>query len=859
MIAHRRARPLRSLGSLAAALLLAVATPLLAEAAREPRPILAGQPLTEALAELAARGLPLVFSSRVVLPAMTVAATPAGETARAILDELLAPYGLVAVAGAGGSLVIGAAHAEAIEPAAISGVVRSRQADLPLAGVVVGVGESGVETVTAADGAFRIDGLRPGVYELELRRPGFVIETVAGVVALAGETTELAPWLTPAPFAGDEIVVHPSRAAILRDEPASVVNLGREEILSLPHLGNDVLRALEILPGVASNDVTAQFHVRGGRRDEVLVLLDGQELYEAFHLHDFDNALSLVAASNLTGVHLSTGAFAADYGDRMGGVLELSTAPPPEPGRYRLAASLLAVELGASRPLAGGEGGWLVHGRHGTGELAREILDREQPEYWDVFGRLDRRFGERQSARLNLLTAGDRYDLVEPGDEEAKTVDTDYDVAYLWLTHQAIVGERIFVDSALSWSRGDRDRRAVERDAEKAIDVLDRRESRVVSLQQTWNAQLGSDHHLKLGGLARRFTSDFDYFAAREFDTPLALVRTATSDPVTALDRSFADDHVGFFLSDRWRIGASLTVELGVRYDEHSLVSDSVTSPRAHLAWSLRPGHLLRLAWGRYAQGQRPYELAVEDGELAFHRRERSEQWVAGYEKRFERPARVGPTALRVELYRRAVDHPRPRYENLFEPFDAFPEGETDRFRFAPERSRAAGVELFVRAELGERVQGWLDYAYARSEDSIDGAWVPRLIDQRHTVNFDLHLELVRGWSLDLAGLFHTGRPTTSIALAEIEDDEGESELVPVLGPLNGERLDDYLRFDLRLARAFAVRGGRLALYLDAQNLLGRENDAGFSVELDEDEEALVFDRERWPGFVASAGFAWEF
>lgn len=842
------------------ALLFAVSTlPLSAETARSPRPIVAGEPLAEALAELAARGLPIVFSSRVVNPQMTIRTPPQGTSPRAVLDEILAPAGLVAIDGAGGSLVVAVAGTESVAPAAITGLVLSRRTREPIAGVAVKATEAGSETTTGDDGSFLLDHLQPGMHALELRRPGFVIETVSGVVARSGETTKVELPLTPAPFAGDEIVVQPSRAAVLRDRAASAVHLDRDDVLELPHLGNDVLRALEVLPGVTSNDVTSQFHVRGGRRDEVLVLLDGQELYEAFHLRDFDNALSLVAASNLTGVHLSTGAFAADYGDRMGGVLELSTAPPPEPGRYRLAASLLAVELGAARGFAEGTGSWLVYGRRGTAELAREILDREQPEYWDLFGRIDQRLGERQTARLNLLAAGDRYRLSEPGDEESKRIDTDYDVDYLWFTHQAIVGDRVFLDSAAGWSRADRDRRAEEIDSEKALEVVDRRATRVASLQQTWNARLHENHHLKIGLAARRFETDFDYLATREFDTPLAVVRTATSDAEIVLDRRFEDEHVGLFLSDRWQASESATLELGLRHDHHSLVSDSVTSPRAQLSWAVRPGQILRLGWGHYAQSQRPYELAIEDGERSFSPVERSRHWVLGYERRFESTRPFAPTALRVELYRRAVEDPRRRYENLLEPFDAFPEGETDRYLFAPERSLAQGVELFVRARLGPRIDGWFDYSWSSSEDEIDGRWVPNLIDQRHTLNFDLHVELPRSWTLDLAGLFHTGRPTTSISLPANETEEDESEPIPRLGPLNGERLGDYYRIDLRLARTFAARSGRLRAYLDVQNLLGRENDAGYSVEYDEDEQALSIDRERWPGLVASAGFAWEF
>jgi outer membrane receptor protein involved in Fe transport len=335
----------------------------------------------------------------------------------------------------------------------------------------------------------------------------------------------------------------------------------------------------------------------------------------------------------------------------------------------------------------------------------------------------------------------------------------------------------------------------------------------------------------------------------------------------------FEDDHWGAFAADRWRLTDDLTVELGLRHDDHSGVDDAVTSPRLHLAWAGPVDNLWRLGWGRYAQSQRPYELAVEDAERAPAPIERSEHRVLGWERLFERPARRGPTALRIELYRRTVENPRPRYENLLEPFDAFPEGELDRHRFAPTEARAEGVELFLRGRLGARLDGWLDYAWAKSEDRIDGRWQPRLIDQRHTLNFNLRWRLGESWTLDLAGLLHSGRPTTAVGLeSTLEepapddgegDDEGdgddEVELVPVLGPINGARLADYARLDLRLARGFALARGRLTFHLDVQNLLDRENAAGFSVELDDEEGELVFDPERWPGLVASAGVVWEF
>ena len=139
----------------------------------------------------------------------------------------------------------------------------------------------------------------------------------------------------------ETISIHSSRLSLFEEQPESTLALRREEIEGLPHLGGDLLRATSILPGVAANDVTARPSVRAGRTDELKILLDGQELYEAFHLRDYDSALSVVAERNLSSATLSTGNFATAHGDRLGGVLDLVTTEPAHDLESDLGVSVL--------------------------------------------------------------------------------------------------------------------------------------------------------------------------------------------------------------------------------------------------------------------------------------------------------------------------------------------------------------------------------------------------------------------------------------------------------------------------------------------------------------------------------------
>src|SRR6185295_8462773 len=135
--------------------------------------------------------------------------------------------------------------------------------------------------------------------------PGGVLVVVAKARPAGGGKAALEELRQP--VFHDEIVVQPSRLELLQKQPDASFSFGREEIETLPHLGGDVFRATSLLPGVAANDVTAQLSVHGGRRDEVKILLDGQELYDAYHLKDYDNALSVVPARVLGGATLTTG------------------------------------------------------------------------------------------------------------------------------------------------------------------------------------------------------------------------------------------------------------------------------------------------------------------------------------------------------------------------------------------------------------------------------------------------------------------------------------------------------------------------------------------------------------------------
>ena len=189
-----------------------------------------------------------------------------------------------------------------------------------------------------------------------------------------------------------EIVVT-STFSILKDEPISGTALSREEIMDLPHFADDLFRAVTVLPGTAAGDISGRFAVRGGYYPEILVQLDGQELFEPFHLKDFQGVFSILDPEVIGGVDLIPSGYPAQFGDRMTSVLDMTSGTPGQ-RRTNLGISFSNAWFGSAGTFADGKGHWSGSLRRGYLDVvlkfAQDSEDQDDedpsPQYWDAFG-----------------------------------------------------------------------------------------------------------------------------------------------------------------------------------------------------------------------------------------------------------------------------------------------------------------------------------------------------------------------------------------------------------------------------------------------------------------------------------------
>ena len=188
----------------------------------------------------------------------------------------------------------------------ISGSVTDEETGQPLIGTNIVVVGKGIGAATNTTGQYTIEKLLPGEYLLEFSYIGYKNSEIQAVKISPENTVQLDVKLELADLQLNEIIVTPGQFAVMGKEPTVRQTLTRQDLQTVP-FGEDIYRAITRLPGVTANDFSAKFTIRGGKNEDVLVLMDGQELYEPFHLKDLDGgSLSIIDIEAIKGIDLST-------------------------------------------------------------------------------------------------------------------------------------------------------------------------------------------------------------------------------------------------------------------------------------------------------------------------------------------------------------------------------------------------------------------------------------------------------------------------------------------------------------------------------------------------------------------------
>ena len=685
---------------------------------------------------------------------------------------------------------------------------------------------------------------------------GLAVRSEAGTyIIVRSDPVEPAPAAAPTtesrPTSPDieTVIVAASRYEISRDVTTSRYSLDQRSIQNMPDMGEDPLRIAQRLPGTAASGASARTHFRGGEENEVGIILNGQWLFDPFHIRDYQNIFSAIDARAIDGVEVYTGGFPARYGDRMSGLVLMDSLDTEKSRHTEIGLSVFNTSF-----LTAGEDkdrSWLFSARRGNLDL---IINPKfgQPSYFDVFGEYTFELSPSMRLSMNALYADDKVELVlETDPTERELVVSNTQNAQVWFRLDSDWSPTLTSSTVLALVDFANRRTGETNDPEKMIAaVQEDRDISQVSLRQDWIWSPSSRHRTQWGIDITYSEADLSYAGTAEYFGLQALYENQPS----SADRSVVANPKGgsyaMYVSDRWKLSDRAVVEWGLRWDDQTYTnfgSDSQLSPRFNLLYRTSENSELRLSAGRYHQSQPIQSLQIEDGISNYWPAQRGDHLIAGF--RYLTP---NDTALRIETFLKDMRRVRPRFENLYDPLGVLPELQADRVRIEPTMARAHGIEVSADRSVGDW-DWWASYTWSEVTDQIDGRDVPRSWDQRHALQggFGWHGD---SWDLSVAGSVHSGWPTTGLSL------DSDETIVP--GLRNAEHLPEFASLDFRLSRSLDVRRGSLLVFVEVSNALNRRNVCCVDWDIDEDDAGnavLENSLDYWMPLLPAVGILWEF
>ena len=628
----------------------------------------------------------------------------------------------------------------------------------------------------------------------------------------------------------EEIVVTPGKFTVQSGTDASL-SLSKEGLDLFPLIDNDVFRAAHIFPGVTANDFSARFNLRGGEKDEIVVRLDGMELFEPYHLQDFGGAISIIDLGVIHRADLFMGGFPAEYGDKMSGAFDITT----KTGNREKFAMNLGIDLINAHALLEGplsdKGSWLVSARRGYVDLILALMDADEdlrPQYADLYSKIAYDLTDKDKLTLNALYAWD--DNFIDADDDADDLDSTYHNAMFWTKWRHFYNESVWSDLFVFNNLATQDRRVgrVGRDhlgrRIRGYDSVDKRDFGFLGAKGELTAHLGETHTIR-GGLEWRWSTveygfaPFDQQVTRQFI--LSRCPLCTFGISAKVEGSGSE--VKGYLQDEWQLHPRVALNIGGRYLLQNYRRNDIQkyeiSPRIALAVKPVENLTLRAAWGLYHQPIDLMTIPVETFVTDVGRAGQAIHYILGAEY-----ASGKNFMVRAEGYYKVLT-------NLAGQIQDF--GRQAQIIAPADSGHAKGFDLFSAYALSDRLMGSLGYAFlitkAKEEDlmydrPLFGEEFYRDFDQRHTITLNGSYQIALDWHLHLAWRFHTGNPTTPLEHTSVRHSNGYVDCERGFGEYNTDRLPPYHSLDLRLTKTSEYKSWTLNWYVQILNLYNRSN-----------------------------------
>lgn len=760
----------------------------------------------------------------------------------------------------------------------------STKAGLPFADIFVP--ETKYHTSTNESGEFNIPFRKYGV-SLVVSYVGYRTDSVADIQSGSPVTVRL----RPVGYVTDEVKI------LGKDERGGMANsyeLGNAEIKSFAGITRDPMRALQMMPGVSTDNVaSAKMDVRGGTWDENTVLIDGAEIPDPYHLKEVSFAsLSVFNADMVRSIDFSSGGFGAKYGNALSSVMDIHYK---EGNRKHFEGNLNLSPLDFSASAQGPidkNSSYIVAARGSYLGYMLKTLNVNQDlyaGYYDLQGDAAYHLSGTDKLQLDFMYSKDDA-IQNPTDAfSASSVSgtvngTSTNVSRTMNNVQSFTGHysslflSAFYNSTpapslalktlvyFTGNHGNSDpvndtRLNVKYSAlpnlwsslhaiQNAGYILDANTA-LLSESAIYHASPILEFDAGLGG--RRINYKYDpHMGVTGFSESNVLSYPDTTITPNVGQVKYLDTtkiNTGAFaasgyIQSRADLPDGLTLTAGARLDYFNLDREARVSPRLNFSWLAPLGVTISGGAGVYYQLPSYNQLkssSPSDTNTPF---EKATQFILGFERKLGSAAN-----LQVQFYRKYYSDLVPAIRNAYTGLYYNPAIDNGI-------GYAKGFDIRYEMHSG-RFSLFIGYGYlvAMEKSGASQNYYPRTSDQRHTLSVELEYSPWKSLALDLRGVYGSGYPyTPSVSVL----DPGTMSETWKQGPENSARYPAYERVDLRVTRKFTLYHNPLSVYLDITNLLNRKNVWGYMYTYDARGDYIA-EPQTLMGIVPAVGVSYSF
>ena len=631
------------------------------------------------------------------------------------------------------------------------------------------------------------------------------------------------------PDTGEYVQTHaPSGEVIeVHDTPPAVdpqqEQLTAADLHAMPGGGNDALRGLTSLPGVARIPFgLGGLALRGAAPHDTRVFLDGIPVPILYH---FGGLASFVPIDAVDRVDMLASGAGAEWGGLVGGVVTLdSRSTHPTHWSADGEVSLLHAGVLATGP-GPADGSWMIGVRRSYVDAvmaAAQVDMALAPSYLDAQLRWES--GDKHWLAIAFASQDELSLLHDPNSSvSVGGVDNPGVSAFDYSSRFLRVGLR-YQDSGVTITpfvgTNDMVATADQMDIEKGYTRSD----------ALYGVRASFARHALGGTLRLGADATATYYDYTISDVPPPNPWTPPGNHILAREGQRMATDAGVFVEQSWLLDDGVfEIRPGLRIDYLDLAGATVADPRLALI-ARAPGATLSATIGTYHESPQVTDLdpvfkrdtlAPPAATQASVSADFGALRVTGYATQLENlpvDAMTGATPVSANggvqsgglfgIARELVDAQFGSYS----------------YREDIGRGHGYGLEVLAKKELGATT-GWIAYTYSRAfrtgDPQRDPAEYPYVLDQPHVLTLVATRPVGTHWRFGGRLRLASGNPYTPVAGSYF--DSMQHKWIAVDGPILSERLPAFAQLDLRVDRMWR----HWDLYLDIQNVTNRDNVEG--------------------------------